>query len=182
MPSVRFSQLACISATLLNVTSAFVSPSINNYQTLQSNIIQSSTSLQASVDDDISRQLAKAKEILEKAKAKVAQDEAASKESNEKKKKEKAAKERDELIKSKNEETGLSTFDGDLMAALSEEEEWELKDMFDVFENELEESDVSKQLAERDVAASILNLRLSMKNEDYRKIFDNRNRFIGEDN
>ena len=181
MPSVRFSQLVCISATLLNVTSAFVSPSTNNYQNLQSNIIQTTTSLHASVDDDISRQLAKAKEILEKAKAKVAQDEATAKESQEKKKK-KAAKERDELIKSKNEETGLSTFDGELMATLSEEEEWELKDMFDVFENELEESDVSKQLAERDVAASILNLRLSMKNEDYRKIFNNRNRFIGEDN
>eukprot|EP00979_Chaetoceros_neogracilis_P019119 scaffold11812_cov267-Chaetoceros_neogracile.AAC.1 len=86
------------------------------------------------------------------------------------------------VLKSKNEVSGLSTYDGDLMAALSEEEDWELKGMFDVFDDEIEESDVSKNLGKRDVAASILNLRRSMHNDDYRRIFDKRNFYIGEDN
>lgn len=87
------------------------------------------------------------------------------------------------VVKSKNEETGLITTDGELMATLSEEDEWELRELLDVFQSELEdETDLSKNLSKRDVAASIMNLRLSMHNEDYRKIFDKRNRFIGEDN
>ena len=56
------------------------------------------------------------------------------------------------------------------------------KGLLDVFDDETEETDVSKSLAKRDVAASILNLRISMHNDDYRKIFDTKNYFIGEDN
>lgn len=68
------------------------------------------------------------------------------------------------------------------MAALSEDEDWELKGLMDMFEDETEESDVKKSLADRDVAASIFNMRLKMHGADYRRIFDTRNRFIGEDN
>lgn len=162
------------------------------------------THLNASSDDDISRQLSKAKELLEKAKAKMAQQQAPEQvhvsqqqpqltpqkaedsETLATVQVEKApigtvVDRKQSVIKSRNEETGLITCDGDVMAALSEEEEWELMGIFDVFENEIEESDVSKHLAERDVAASIMNLRLSLHNEDFRKIFDKRNRWIGED-
>mmetsp|Transcript_8445 Transcript_8445/g.15930 ORF Transcript_8445/g.15930 Transcript_8445/m.15930 type:complete len:201 (+) Transcript_8445:216-818(+) len=142
--------------------------------------------LKASTDDDINRQLSKAKELLEKTKAKMlAQTQQDNEETTTPKKKQitpdTIVDKKTSAIKSRNEETGLITCDGDIMAALSEEEEWELKGIFDVFENETEESEVSKQLAERDVAASIYNLRLSLQNDDYRKIFDKRNRWIGEE-
>jgi hypothetical protein len=52
----------------------------------------------------------------------------------------------------------------------------------DVFESEIEEeSEVSKSIAKRDVASSVRNLRKSLQNEDYDKIFDRKNFFIGED-
>jgi hypothetical protein len=94
---------------------------------------------------------------------------------------------RERVIKSRNAETGLITADGEKMARLSEEEPWEVRSLMEVFQNENEETDMldtlsSKHLAERDVAASIFNLRKQMKVEDYRKIFDSRNFFIGEDN
>ena len=79
-------------------------------------------------------------------------------------------------------DNGLITTDGELMAALSEEEDWELKDLMDVFEDEIADSKGTSTLADRDVAASILNMRMNMHNEDYRKVFDKRNFFIGEDN
>jgi len=166
-------------ALFLNSVSAF-SPAIPT----QSRILQPFTctvSLRMSVDDDISRQLARSKIILEKAKAKVALEQSGG--ASVKKEKEKSSVDKKtSVLKSKNEESGLSTFDGDLMASLSEEEDWELKGLFDVFDDETEETDVSKSLAKRDVAASILNLRISMHNDDYRKIFDTKNYFIGEDN
>ena len=79
------------------------------------------------------------------------------------------------------ENTGLFTTDGDKMAELSEEEEWESRPLLEVFESEIEDTS-SSVLNERDVAASIFNLRKTLQMEDYRKIFDKRNRFIGEDN
>jgi len=80
----------------------------------------------------------------------------------------------------------LVTADGEKMAKLSEEEPWEYRSLLDVFENERDVNEdvyskASQQLAQRDVAASIYNLRKELKTEDYRKIFDKRNRFIGED-
>jgi len=137
-----------------------------------------------SVDEDIERQLARSKIILEKAKAKVAQAESEAATTTTIKEKSSAAEydKKTSVLKSKNEESGLSTYDGDLMAALSEEEDWELKGIFDVFDDEIEESELSKSLGKRDVAASILNMRKIMHNDDFRRIFDKRNYYIGEDN
>jgi len=93
---------------------------------------------------------------------------------------------RETVIKTMDEMTGLITTDGEKMATLSEQEEWELRGLLEVFENEIEGDDVysmaSKQLAERDVAASIWNLRKTLQTEDYQRIFDRKNFFIGEDN
>jgi hypothetical protein len=93
---------------------------------------------------------------------------------------------RAEVIKSRDEKTGLITTHGEKMAAMSEKEDWEVRSLSDVFDNELEENaDVyamaSRQLAGRDVAASIWNLRKTLKTEDYHIIFDPKNYFIGED-
>lgn len=93
---------------------------------------------------------------------------------------------RQRVIKTVDESTGLITTDGEKMAKLSEEEEWEVRTLFEVFENEISDRDVysatSQQLASRDVAASIWNLRKTLQSEDYKKIFDEKNRFIGEGN
>jgi len=138
----------------------------------------------SSVDDDISRQLAKARALLDQAKAKVAQEKEqsnidTSNEKNSNGEQDKKTK-RDTVTKSMNEETGLITTDGELMAELSEEEDWEVRGLLDVFESEIKDDSVTNSLAERDVAASIQAMRISMQNDDYQKIFDSRNRFIGE--
>jgi hypothetical protein len=72
------------------------------------------------------------------------------------------------------------------MAELSEKEQWEARSLLEVFESEIDDSgDVyattSNRLADRDVAASIYNLRKHLHTEDYKIIFDKRNRFIGEE-
>jgi hypothetical protein len=85
---------------------------------------------------------------------------------------------RELVIKAKNEE-GLFTTDGDLMAKLSEEEEWESRSLFEVFQSERNEPE-KNPLAERDVAASIFGLRKLLQTDDFQRIFDKRNRFIGE--
>ncbi|KAL7572804.1 hypothetical protein ACA910_014661 [Epithemia clementina (nom. ined.)] len=96
---------------------------------------------------------------------------------------------RQSVIKAVDQVTGLITADGEKMAALSEQEEWQLRSLLDVFETELvvnmddtplARSSASKQLAKRDVAASIWNLRRHLQTDDYRRIFDPKNRFIGE--
>jgi hypothetical protein len=96
------------------------------------------------------------------------------------------ADKRQKVIKSIDEATGLITTDGEKMARLSEEEAWEARSLFEVFENEIADKDAysvtSKQLATRDVAASIWNLRKTLQSDDYRKIFDEKNWFIGEGN
>ena len=43
---------------------------------------------------------------------------------------------RDAVTKTKNEKTGLITTDGELMAQLSKEEEWEEKELMELFESE----------------------------------------------
>ena len=152
-------------------------------------------------DDDIARQVAKAKELLESVKAKMAAKEAAanakeddsgSKEDESKPTElffgeENEDSRRNRIIKNKDESTGLVQADGELMAALSADEQWEARSLLEVFESELDEDEdvyslASQQLASRDVAASIRNLRRQMQLGDYKKIFDSRNRFIGEDN
>jgi hypothetical protein len=89
----------------------------------------------------------------------------------------------DQVIKSRNQETGLLVADGEKMAQRSEGEEWVRRPLLEVFEQEGEESATATSgLANRDVAASIYNLRRLLQTEDYRRIFDSKNRFIGEDN
>ncbi len=177
------------SFTILTPISTKITPTSSPSSFPSNTLLKSSN-----IDDDISAQLAKARALLEKAKAKVEIEE--SKQEQEDSESESAvvaesdtevevqAEETpDDKVKSRDEETGLITADGEVMAALSEEEDWEMRDLLQMFESEIkEDSDVSKQLADRDVAASIFNLRMSMHNGDYRTIFNKRNRFIGEDN
>ena len=143
--------------------------------------------LRASPEDEIQSMLERARKVLAKSKAKLeATGDAPTNEipffatsaSMDRRTK------REHVTKSRSEETGLITADGEKMARLSEIEQWELRSLLEVFENEGSEdvsSAASKQLAERDMAASIFNLRKQMQTEDYRRIFDSRNRFIGED-
>lgn len=141
--------------------------------------------LKASVEDEITRQLKRAKEVLAISKAKLEAtgnapaDEipffATSARMDSSTKREKVTKSRDE-------ETGLIYADGEKMARMSEIEQWEQRSLLEVFESEIDDpTAASKHLAERDVAASIFNLRKQMKTEDYRRIFDTSNYFIGED-
>ena len=71
---------------------------------------------------------------------------------------------------------------GEKMASMSEGEEWASRSLLEVFNNEEVQRSSDHKLAERDVAASIYNLRKQLQMEDYKRIFDKRNRFIGEDN
>lgn len=138
-------------------------------------------------NDDVERELQRARVILQKSKAKLA----AKAESSEPAvpffaHAGKTAVSRDGVVKTKNEETGLVTADGERMAAISEEEDWEARSLSEVFQSEISEdqdvySTASQQLAERDVVASIWGLRQRLQTEDYQRIFDKRNRFIGED-
>lgn len=168
----------------------------NNEQSINAHDSRLPTQLYstAPTDDDIQNQLAKARKLLEETKAKVAASEQAKEQNSETQlnsndtendDEETTTTKRESVIKSTNEETGLITTDGELMAALSEEEEWEVKSLMDVFESESENGRhdvIDDGLASRDVAASIFNLRLKMQEGDYKRIFDKRNRFIGEDN
>lgn len=158
--------------------------SLNNQRTVTAFMTPMSSSSSSSLDDDLKKQLEKAKALLEKTKAKQAKKAAeVAPSSSNTTKIPKAIDTKDEkrnrVVKTKSEGTGLITTDGDLMALLSEDEEWELKSLEDVFENEIEMDD-HNGLANRDVAASIFNLRMTLQNEDYKAIFDSRNRFIGE--
>jgi hypothetical protein len=148
---------------------------------------QSSLTLTATIDpdDEISRQVARAKILLAKTKEKMEAAEVAEERpkvgnvpffasADRSPKKEK-------VIKTQNKETGLITTDGDLMATLSEEEEWEPRPLLEVFRDENEVSLVAQGLAQRDVAASIYNLRKTLQNDDFMKIFNKKNYFIGEE-
>ncbi len=75
------------------------------------------------------------------------------------------------------------------MTSLSNTEPWERRSLSDIgfesearsdFDGNLVDEDVKRTLAERDLAASIYNLRKVMQTEDFRRVFDSRNRFIGE--
>jgi hypothetical protein len=90
------------------------------------------------------------------------------------------------MIKAKDAKTGLITADGEAMAAISEQEVWEARPLSEVFQSEVGEKEdiyslVSQQLNQRDVAASVVNLRKQLQQEDYQRIFDKQNYFIGED-
>lgn len=140
-------------------------------------------------DDEITRQLARAKEVLAMSKAKLeakqslAFDDDAEGQAGAKvpffatAAPKNAGDKKERVIKSKNGD-GLFTTDGDLMAKLSEAEEWEVRSLLDVFENE--NKNPHDSLADRDVAASIFGLQRVLQTEDFQRIFDKRNRFIGE--
>jgi len=85
---------------------------------------------------------------------------------------------KEKVIKDKNKD-GLFTTDGDLMAKLSEEEEWEPRPLLEVFQNEKEKGPSAMNI-DRDIGQSMYNLRKSLQTEDFMKIFDKRNHFIGE--
>jgi hypothetical protein len=164
----------------------------------------------AGAEDEVSRQLAKAKELIERTKQKMEKKEeaaatAASKDDGDAKETTgtvsnddddddvlpffavdpTAAEKRRELVtKTKDEESGLITTDGEKMASLAEGEKWESRGLYDLFENEREEDEETLQKearASRDVARSMMGLKMIMNKEDFDAIFDKRNRFIGEE-
>eukprot|EP00593_Proboscia_inermis_P000624 CAMPEP_0171299940 /NCGR_PEP_ID=MMETSP0816-20121228/8813_1 /TAXON_ID=420281 /ORGANISM="Proboscia inermis, Strain CCAP1064/1" /LENGTH=131 /DNA_ID=CAMNT_0011776157 /DNA_START=358 /DNA_END=753 /DNA_ORIENTATION=+ len=98
---------------------------------------------------------------------------------------------REKVIKSTDENSGKVTTDGELMAKLSESEEWTTRSLTEVFEvdetmpsmspEDVAKKEKMKRLAERDLGASIYGLRKSLQNEDFRKIFPKKNYYIGEE-
>ena len=77
--------------------------------------------------------------------------------------------------------------DGETMANLSKSEAWEKRPLSQMFDKEartdydgnLVDDEINKNLlAEREIG--IYNLRKALQNEDFRKVFDKRNRFIGD--
>ena len=100
-------------------------------------------------------------------------------------------------IKSKT-QTGSIIADGESMAILSKSEPWEIRSLSQLkfreeatldYDGNTDEDatnedgtgkTTSSSLADRDVASSIYNLRKMLRNEDFMKVFDSRNRFIGE--
>jgi hypothetical protein len=151
-----------------------------------------------SMEDDMLRQIARAKELVKKSKAKLAaQEQAAQADAGAPDAAARAASDesftslpffanapskRDQVTKS-TDGNGLITIDGEKMARLSEDEEWEARPFDDVFKSESDQTKiVNEALSERDVAASMYNLRVTLQNEDFKAIFNERNRFIGEAN
>ena len=145
-------------------------------------MLSTSSSLYSSsgdLDPATAKLLADAKQLLEKAKAKLSEEDSAKKAKVEGKGKE---EKRASVTKQVMDDTGLITTDGDLMAAMSEEEEWSERSLLEIFTDETfdDEELVNEAMIQRDVAASINAMRVRMDNKDFEKIFDARNRFIGE--
>jgi hypothetical protein len=95
-------------------------------------------------------------------------------------------------IKSKT-PSGSIIADGAAMTSLSNSEPWELRSLSQIgFESEARSdydgnivevdtnSSSTSSLADKDVAMSIYNLRKTLQNEDFKSVFNSRNRFIGE--
>lgn len=94
-------------------------------------------------------------------------------------------------IKSKT-KTGEVIADGETMASLSKSEPWERRSLSQMafqrearadFDGNMVEGDDEidgSVLADRDLARSIYGLRKQLQNEDFVRVFDKRNRFIGE--
>jgi hypothetical protein len=185
-------RISRLSVGVLVASQLLVLPhSAQSFQTPTSSMQhQRSLQLQAAdghPENDIAKQLERAKALIAKAKQKMETKEQqeeeptsgnvpffASKDASQSNKKGK-------VIKTTNEE-GLFTTDGDLMAEMSEGEEWEVRKLLDLFEDQSSNAseEGTKTIADRDVAASIYNLRKVLQTEDYMKIFDKRNRFIGD--
>ena len=188
-----YTTAAIVLLSLCSPTFGFAPSATTRTSSSSSYVVLRATAKKDPVEDDIAQLQRKARQLLEKSKAKLA-----SKEDKQKAKTKTAATSalpffatvvisREGVIKSRNEETGLLVADGERMAALSEKEEWQVRPLFEVFENEMSENEdvyslASQQLAQRDVAASIFDLRKQLQTDDYKKIFNKRNPFIGEDN
>jgi len=146
----------------------------------------------------IAAQLRKAKKLLKDAKAKQKEAEDSfldtpidNKEDDNKKSKAALpffASNDAEKIKSKT-DSGEIIADGNAMSEIAAKEAWERRSLTQMFDKEARKdwdgNDVLNEidgsvLADRDVARSIYNLRKSMQNDDFKKVFDPRNRFIGE--
>lgn len=91
-------------------------------------------------------------------------------------------------IKSKN-ESGDIIADGETMASLSASEPWEQRSLSQMFEREDREdfdgnvvpaTTDARTIADRDMAAGIFGLRRKLQTEDFFKVFNPRNRFIGD--
>ena len=178
--------MACQLALLPEQSAAFAIP--QNQLHIRSLQLQAVTS---SADDEITKQLERAKKLIEETKAKMEEkeqqeaEEALSGESAKggdvpffARKTVGEGNKKEKVTKTQNEE-GLITTDGEMMAKMSEAEEWEVRPLLEVFEDE--RKDVTPDpFADRDVAANIFNLRKTLQTEDYQKIFDKRNRWIGE--
>jgi len=85
-------------------------------------------------------------------------------------------------------ESGEIIADGETMASLSASEPWERRSLSQMFDNESEtdydgnvvEGKKKNTLAERDVGASIYNLRKKMQTEDFLKVFNRKQYLIGD--
>ena len=74
------------------------------------------------------------------------------------------------------------------MAALSKSEAWERRSLGQMFQKEkrvdfdgnVVEEDKERALSEKDLARNIFNLRRQLQDNDFKRVFDDRNRFIGE--
>jgi hypothetical protein len=161
-----------------------------------------SSTLVVGLDDEVKRQLAKARALLQRADEKLESEPApatnnqaiANKQDNNSVEETKidpptvpfffasvkGPEKRDQVIKSVN-ENGLITTDGEKMASLSEQESWEIRRLDDVFENVAAVSSMAgRTLSEKDAAANIFSLRRQLQDSDFLRIFDKRNRFIGD--
>lgn len=172
----------------LLATSEAFSPSVQSNQIIRYSASKRGDST-LKPEDDIARLQRKAREVLAKSKAKLEEGAPTASTSNETvdgvlpffASRQVSPARRDQVIKDRNEATGLVTADGEKMAALSESEAWERRSLRDVFQEDTKDSSGSDALAQQDVAMQIFNLRKQLQDEDYAKIFDKRNRFIGED-
>jgi hypothetical protein len=153
-------------------------------------------------EEEIEKQLARAKELLERSQAKIesgalgTNDESHGEERNIdiKNKTMLDLKTKRVMVTKVENKDGLVVVDGELMARYSEEEEWEIRPLMEVFEDDdsfqdenntyygllLASTNTTKKLAQRDEVASIRNLQTLMNRQDFQNIFDERNFFIGE--
>ncbi len=186
-------------STIVLPASAFVSPIALTHSVriaqYSSTVSRKMGSKSSEVSEEIAKQLERAKAALAVSKAKMEAQEQAEAglldddDGKEQKSNDEAVPffamnaddengKKEKVIKEKNENGGFTT-DGDLMAKLSEEEEWESRPLLEVFQNEKEETAEAMNI-DRDIGQSMYNLRKSLQTEDFRTIFDKRNRFIGE--
>jgi len=154
-------------------------------------------------DDDVSRQLEKARKLIAEAKGKLeakeleAQDPSSTApvaqhffatEDNEEDEatREKNKEEKRSRVIKQELDNGKITTDGDMMVELSQNEKWEMRPLMDVFEPEKMSEEDEKSREERrkkeiQIVQAMMNLKQKLGKDDYEKIFNNKNFFIGEE-